>query len=629
MRLQLGSLDVGTGVANSYVDQGFSTLYNYASGSYHLAEELIGQLKEFNVAPVNFNVSYTIPTFTETFTKPARPEDPVLPSLTVDAPTPPALTSVDFILPGGQPSFTKDAPLMDFTGKPNALTEDAPETVVSLTDIALPSVPDISLPSIPALETLTIPTLPSYTIPTFGYTMPEPMDLMAPDGTLAWNESEYITDLTTKISSRLSVFMDGGTALPANVEQALWDRERVREDRVAAKTAQGVYEEFSARGFSLPQGVMAQRLAEIAQANQDKAVTLGRDIAIKQAELEQANMQFAISQGIAYENMMGSFAMQIAQRRFEAAKTTVELAIQVFNARVALYNSQLQAYQTAATVYSELVKAELLKLEAYKAEIEGQKVLGEINLQKVEIYKATLQGLMTNVELYKGQLEGVRTQVEVDRSRIEAAKLLVETYKTKVEAKSAEYQAWSTSIEAESKKMQGFQVEAQAFASRMQGWQAGVEAYVSKAKIENEINSQRVEQFRAEIEAYKADVQAVVAQIQAATSVYDGQAKVFAAEGSIEEARVRSAQIVWDAIVKNTAAQAELNMKAADLNINQLQRNAQLNQAAIEGATRAASQLASASLAGINVSAGLNTGFNISHSANISETADVTPVVAS
>jgi uncharacterized protein YjbI with pentapeptide repeats len=502
-------------------------------------------------------------------------------------------------------------------------------TDIALTDIDVPDAPTLDLPDIPVLETISIPSVPAYTIPTFGYTLPEATDLTAPDGNLQWDEDMYTSALLEKLRGKLSVYMDGGTGLAPEVEQALWDRARVREDIIAMKAEQEVTNGFAANGWSLPQGVQVAMINEVRQNNAEKASTLSRDIAIKQAELEQANAQFAIEKGIAFENMLANITMQIAQRQFEAARVAVEIAINVFNAKVQLYNTQLQAYQASASVYKTLVDAELVKLEAYKAEIEGQRVLGEINLQKVEIYKATLQGLLANVELYKGQLEGVRTQVEVDRSRIEAAKLLVETYKTKVDAKSAEYQAWATSIEAESKKMQGFQIEAQAFQARMGGWQSGVEAFATKAKIENEINSQRVEQYKADIGALQALVGAEAERIKALSAVYEGQAKVFTAEGSIEESRVRAAQIVWDAIVKNTAAQAELSLKAADLNINQLQRNAQLNQAAIEGATRAAAQLASASLAGINVSAGLNTGFNISHSANISETADVTPVVAS
>jgi hypothetical protein len=629
MRLQLGSLDIGSGVQNSLVDAGFDKLYGYAQGSYAMAEELIGQLKSFDIAPVNFNVSYTIPSFTDSFEK---PETPVAPSFSFNMPTTPsrpALDNVAVTLPGAQPTFEKEAPLMDFTGKPNALAEDAPTTDVTLTDITVPDAPTITLPDVPTLEAITIPDLPAYTIPTFGYTLPEATDLQAPDGNLEWNEDMYTSALLEKVRGKLSVFLDGGTALPPEVEQALWDRARVREDVIAMKAEQEATDVYAANGWSLPQGVQLAKIEEVRQANADKASTLSRDVAIEQAKLEQANMQFAVEKGIAFENLLANITMQIAQRQFDAARVSVEIAINVFNAKVALYNSRLQAYQASASVYKTLVDAELVKLEAYKAEIEGQRVLGEINLQKVEVYKATLQGLLANVELFKGQLEGVRTQVEVDKSRIDAARLLVETYKTKVDAKSAEYQAWATSIEAESKKMQGFQIEAQAFQARMGGWQSGVEAYVSKAKIENEINSQRVEQYKADIGAMQALVAAEAERIKALSAVYEGQAKVFTAEGSIEESRVRSAQIVWDAIVKNTAAQAELNLKAADLNINQLQRNAQLNQAAIEGATRAASQLASASLAGINVSAGLNTGFNISHSASISESADVTPVVAS
>jgi hypothetical protein len=66
--------------------------------------------------------------------------------------------------------------------------------------------------------------------------------------------------------------------------------------------------------------VLAGQLADARREYHDKLSGLSRDIAIKQAELEQANVKDAITQGLALEGQLMDQAMQLDRLSFDAAK---------------------------------------------------------------------------------------------------------------------------------------------------------------------------------------------------------------------------------------------------------------------------------------------------------------------
>ncbi|MGV7535365.1 hypothetical protein PJM52_29465, partial [Mycobacterium kansasii] len=74
-----------------------------------------------------------------------------------------------------------------------------------------------------------------------------------------------------------------------------------------------------ALGFPLPSGVLAGQLADARREYHDKLAELSREIAIKQAELEQSNVKDAIQQGLLLEGQLMDQALKLDQLAFEAA----------------------------------------------------------------------------------------------------------------------------------------------------------------------------------------------------------------------------------------------------------------------------------------------------------------------
>ena len=146
---------------------------------------------------------------------------------------------------------------------------------------------------------------------------------------------------------------EGSPAVPQDIEDAIFGRENERALLVHQDTLDRISAEWSKRGFTLPDGLLAALIsqAEIDFAN--KRLDVSRDISIKSFELSDANTKFAIEKGIAW------YALRI-----ETYKAKIQAEIARIEAIVKAYLGEAQVYQATAQVYSTLTDAKVKKFDA-------------------------------------------------------------------------------------------------------------------------------------------------------------------------------------------------------------------------------------------------------------------------
>lgn len=91
---------------------------------------------------------------------------------------------------------------------------------------------------------------------------------------------------------------NGGTGIPAAVENQIWQRARDNVQRSSMQAQNSAYVDFSSRGFSLPPGALTARLDGIRTEGMLKLAESSRDTAIKQVEIEIENIKFAVNLAI-------------------------------------------------------------------------------------------------------------------------------------------------------------------------------------------------------------------------------------------------------------------------------------------------------------------------------------------
>ena len=554
------------------------------------------------------------------------------PLVVPDVPTPPDLTPdfpdlpSDFVLGdirlpvfSDAPEFTLAAPVVSYPPPPGDIDATAPDNppTIDIDSIVYPDDPIYTLSTVPTLESLTIPTAPVTNIPTFSATEPDDTDLVIPGLTFAYTEDEYDSALLQAVTAELiDRIQNGGTGLPVTVETAIWNRARDREEQTSKKTKQELVDDYAKRGFSLPPGVLFAKLQEASQAAQNQIATLSRDIAIKQAELEQSNIQHAIENSIRLESTLINYKNAKAQRAFDAARLAQEFAIGLFDVAVKKLNAQVQIYNAAATIYEAQIRGELAKVEIFRSEIEAQKLINDINESNVRVYTAQLQGIQVQADVFKTQMDAVRTRLEGEKTRLDTYRAQIENYIAQVQAKKNEYDIFSSQINAELSKVQVYEAQVSAFSER-------IKAYASTVDAQSKITDADIASENARLEAYKAKLSAAISRtdveakrVDALVQIFNSDVQAYSALLTAEQTRYQTDSDITRLNIDLVKAETELAVLQNKLQFEKVLAQLQLHLSIVETEGQVSSQLLAAALSAVNLSAGISSSdsFNISHS---------------
>lgn len=361
----------------------------YASGLLSSAETAIGEA----IGAVNWNSQPSIPIWSPNL--PERPDltldvtRPLLQVVGLDLPPEPSsaliFQSISPIDAGNVPTLSASMPAYTAPNKPNQLAAfNIPVPSVDLS-AQFPDVPDLIIPTDPTLPTRTEPEKPLISIPTFGGAMPTGLPVAPTALDARFNAAyhtaapEFITmvngyvdaELTkinpeyhsqmARLESQLSTYLDGGTGLNPAVENAIYERARSKNDAEARRVRDQSLADAAARGFTIPTGALLSATQQARQAGADANAAAAREIVVMQAEMEQKNLQFAVTTSSNLRTAMVSASLSYMQnlgtlngQALDYAKTILTSIIEIFNNEVKLFTVRLDGYKTEAAVYDTL-----------------------------------------------------------------------------------------------------------------------------------------------------------------------------------------------------------------------------------------------------------------------------------
>lgn len=206
--------------------------------------------------------------------------------------------------------------------------------------------------------------------------------------------ADYSSSLMTSLASLLTTRLAGGTGLVESVETAIWDRARDREVASAQAAIDDVTVQAEALGFELPPGVLNDGIRRETRAYYDKVSGLSRDIAVKQAELEQDNMQKSIEQVSQYENVLSEIIARRSTVTLDAYKADVlrfqaqvDQDIKRWEAQIKLYEATEMYVLEGQKISTEIVRANLATvLEAAKT---GAQVYAQLTASAYSLIHAS------------------------------------------------------------------------------------------------------------------------------------------------------------------------------------------------------------------------------------------------
>ena len=579
------------------------------NSSYALAQSYAAEAKTqlTTFADALNNAIYAPPTISVTWNSLVAPTLPQVPSA-------PDMPEIVFNTPDGLPvelqeslpdisigEFTEVAPTLSLPAAPTVSYGTAP-TVPGVAAISVPAAPMVDMPSAPTLLTLNA-------VPFSGLDLREGwldgledrpvLDIVQPTPYSYARGPQYASELLDKLKALLSSRANGGTGLPAAVEQAIWDRSRSREAAVWRNGEAEVMRNSEALGYALPPGVVAAQLREAQFTSASKLSDLSRDITIKQADLEQQNLRETITAGMQLEGALIDYSVKLERLTFESAKVYADNAIQVHNAALERFKALLAGYASYASVYKTIIESQLAKVEVYKAQLAAEQTKATINQALVSQYKAMVEAGMAQVEIYRAQVGAAQTLIQLEQAKIGAAGEQIRAFVATINAETAKVEAYKAQVQAEQTKMQTYKIKADVFSTRTQAEAERARAFVSRFQALQAAKTSEWQGWAARVQAEGARIDALGRQSSALLEAFRAENGAIQAEAELELKK-------WDSNMKQYEAGIRVSQEAAKMNNDAMiaTNNARLD--AAKAGTQVFAQLTSSAYGMIHTSAGIS-----------------------
>lgn len=362
-----------------------------------------------------------------------------------------------------------------------------------------------------------------------------------------------------------SFIVDQGTALRPEIENAIYERSKDKVSAEFRRARDSAYSDAAKRGLTLPDGAAFSAVRHARLAGADANARAAVEIAVKQAEMEQQNIQFAITTS----NQLRATALQasisyhqslvsINGQAVDVAKAVVNNIIEAYNASLKVYSAKMEGYKAEATVYEAHLRAIATTVEVYRSRISALQAMVQVDATRIEAYKAGIGALQATADLYQSQIQALVAQTGLEKLKLEAFGAEVEAYRAEAQAKAAEWQGYAAAIGGEEAKaklyaanMDGFRALVESKRAQMEGYKVGVDAKIAGLGAE-----------RLKIEGYAAKVQAYAAKAQAKRGAWDG----YSAGVSGETAKIQGYSAEVGAYAQEVAGwKAQVDANAAKI----------------------------------------------------------------
>lgn len=453
-----------------------------------------------------------------------------------------------------------------------------------------------------------IPPAPVVTIADFGEAIPA-YELTVPDSEFSYVEPVYSSALKDALSAKLlSDVQTGGTGLSTEVEDAIWERTRERDDKDYVSAAEKLDSKWSGKNFSLPDGTLAELHQDLIVDDRNQRVERSRDILIKQGELAQTNTHFMITSSLSLEQLELNHANEVSNRALEAQKSVVEFGIAFHNLKIADYNIQLERSKVQATVQGSKLEAERLRLEEYRTALLEIQAKGALDKDLMAEYGLDLQRYNSFLQLFKEEQGAVQTAISIEGLKISAQATNIDDHKARLEAQKNEAFLYSEQVKGELGRVQIYTAELEAEKTRVATLK--VQADIEIAKVSENVKLQELElrAFLGNIERYKAEVGIATTELSQEAIMYGVDVEKFRAEVAKDAAQL---SLGVETLIKGRALDLQntnIRLENAKANLQALLSTANLRLEAAKGIAGAYASITGAVMSGFTSIASLESG---------------------
>ncbi len=581
------------------------------SSAQGYASTLVGQASTAmtNATGAALQVGYTTPEYVQA-SLPTSPPDAistVIPEFSEVAFDPPAeptsflnFQDISQINIGGLPEFVGIEPTLELPTKPSEVAQFNGSAPSIETSFEFPNPPDMLLNPLieePNISDHQEPEKPQVMLPSFSSVAPT-LDAIAPtdlestlsnayssvapsfvtaidgyvDAMMAKYNPEYAAQMGA-IELQLTKYLSGGTGLNEAVENAIYERSRSKNNAEALRVRDAAWGDAASRGFTLPTGALMSSMQAARQAAADNNAAAAREIVVKQAEMEQSNLQFAVTTSANLRTALLNAALSYHQnlisingQALDYAKTTLNAVIETYNTAVKAYSAKLDGYKSDAQVFETKLRGAMAGIELYKAEIDALQALVTVDRAKVDIFRARIDSLASLANVYRAQIEAVQGRANLERLKLDLFQSQVQSYTSLVQAKNAEWQGYSAAVNGQDAKVKIYSAQIDAYRGQISGYQAKISAQAEAVRATATTNQARADQYKATLSGYQTIAQTRGEVARTKVTIQGQLLDAFKAkvQAEVSNAQVKQAYYTATSNVAIANASSDLEAKIAE-----------------------------------------------------------------
>jgi len=454
------------------------------------------------------------------------------------------------------------------------------------TNFPAPVAPDAFSIGAPRMSSISLPSTPTRSSPVFSGVRPDDVGA-APDVgmefNLAWTSASasfrsmvasevdgFMSDVNPQyraqldaLEAKLAEFVRGDTETgfsPA-VERAIYGRSQARQDAEAKRVADEAMTRAARMGFTLPSGALMGAINRGRQAAADNNAQASREIVVMQAEMQQKNLQFALSMSAQLRQTMVQArisyhgnVIQLNAQATQHAAAVAESLVKTYDLSVRAFNARLDAYRADAAVFETLVRAGMAEIDVFKAQIEGEMAKVKVDEARVQIYRTQLEAHQNAVQAYEANVRALVALASLEKMKLEGFEAEVRAFSAEVQASKSEWDAYTAAWSGEESKVRALLAQAQVYTAQVEGFRAAVAADATKSEAQARVNTANLSAYEADVRAWgevaRANAAKVSAEIQAQDSLvkaYQVGSQAAVAQASADAERFRAiAQIAME-----------------------------------------------------------------------------------
>ena len=539
------------------------------------------------------NAPVTMPA---TMTAVGLPDIPNLISVPVPTlgsmPKKPSVQTINPQFGASAPTLSVSPPPLSTPALPSALSPLVAQMPQVDLNANLPSAPNAFVGTVPILSNVSLPGAPSITSAAFNSVCPTaPTISVDPDvfaeafdrvshtlmadidqqvqaylNSVSPDHGRMYSDLTTKLHEFASGQTETGFS-PA-VENAIYERSKSKTNAETARVQQDALLTAARRGFTLPSGALMSALQQARQGGADNNATAAREIVVMQAEMQQKNMQFALSAINELHKTTITASLSYQQNVIQIAGMAIQYASQLIDALIKIdqmlgqvYNAKLEGYKADASVFETLIQAGMRQVETYKAQIQGEMAKVDVDKAKIEGFKAQVEAHKAAVDAYGSNVQAIVALAGLEKIKVDVYQAQVQAFSATAQAKAVEFQGYAAAWGGEESKNKAYAAQVGAYTAQVEAFRATIGAEGERIRALGMSNQSEIGAYEAEVRAFGAQAQAnatiVAAQMdqqKTLINAYDSSSRAIIAQASAEAERYRaeSTVAIQNAQMQNT-----------------------------------------------------------------------------